>query len=85
MTCITEAQHYPKLFPMRSRKENSDKNYKGGSDRKVKGRIKNCELGRIIWFRWLAWGLSEDYVFDDFEFALDLLAMISYSRADRTR
>jgi hypothetical protein len=30
-------------------------------------------------------GLSEDYVFDDFEFALDLLAMISYSRADRTR
>jgi hypothetical protein len=30
-------------------------------------------------------GFSEDYVFDEFEFALDLLAMISYSRADRTR
>jgi hypothetical protein len=29
--------------------------------------------------------LSEDYAFDDFEFALDVLAMISYSRADRTR
>jgi hypothetical protein len=42
----------------------------------------NCVLARVRHQQRgeLNPGLSEDYVFDDFEFALDLLAIISYPR-----